>query len=367
MTINVIHGDLLIVDDNPNNLRLLAAMLSDKGYKVRSVINGQMALTAVKTSPPDLILLDINMPDMNGYQVCEKLKADEISREIPVIFISALDELQDKVKAFRSGGLDYITKPFQIDEVMARVNTHLMLRKTQLELENAKEKLEQINRDQEIIISRQVEKISSYQLATIFALAELADSRDHETGTHLERTQDLCRILTQKLSILPKFTQVMDADFIKNLPIASALHDIGKVGIPDKILQKPGPLDTEEFTLMKTHTLIGARALREVDQKFPDNKLISMGIRIAESHHEKWDGSGYPYGLKGEAIPLEARIVALVDVYEALTSARPYKPAFSHEKSRSIIISSRGTHFDPDIVDGFLSVEKQFIQFEEDL
>lgn len=360
MNQNVVNNNLLIVDDNPNNLRLLSSMLAEKGYKVRSVINGQMAITAVKTLPPDLILLDINMPDMNGYQVCKELKSDPAFDEIPVIFISALDELEDKVKAFISGGVDYITKPFQIEEVLARVNTHITLRRTQVELETAKSQLEQINRDQEKIICQQVKKISSYQLATIFALAKLADSRDQDTGIHLEHCKILCKILAEECRHFPRFQTSIDDDFITNLHDASALHDIGKVGIPDRILLKPGKLDVDEFNEMKKHTLIGAQALREVDKNFPDNKLIEMGIRIAESHHEKWDGSGYPYGLSGDKIPLEARILALVDVYEALTSERPYKAAFPHEKSREIILSSKGSHFDPDIVEAFIHIEDQF-------
>jgi len=364
---NGVSGNILIVDDNPNNLHLLASYLDKKGkgrFKVRSVINGAMALTAVKTVPPDLILLDINMPDMNGYQVCEILKSDEAYREIPIIFISALDEIKDKEDAFTAGGVDYITKPFEEREVMARVNTHLELHKTKMDLENARGELLKINSDQKVIIDQQVEKITSYQQATIFALAELADSRDNTTGAHLENTQVLCKILAEKLSTFPQFQAIMDQDYIKNLSTASALHDIGKVGIRDAILKKEGKLDVDEFNEMKKHTTIGADALREVDKKFPDNVLISMGIRIAESHHEKWDGSGYPQGLAGEAIPLEARILALVDVYEALTSVRPYKTAFSHEESRNIIINSRGTHFDPVMVDGFLAVEDQFARMK---
>jgi putative two-component system response regulator len=354
---NDVSGNILIVDDNPNNLHLLASLLNKQRFKVRSVINGPMALTAVKTAPPDLILLDINMPEMDGYQVCKILKSEEAHRDIPIIFISALDELSDKLKALEVGGVDYITKPFQEKEVMARVNTHMAL-------VNARQELVKLNRNQEIIITQQVEKISSYQLATIFALAKLADSRDHDTGAHLENTQILCKIFTERLSLFPQFQYIMDATYIKNLSAASALHDIGKVGIRDAILKKEGKLDADEFNEMKKHTTIGANALREVDEKFPDNELIRMGIRIAESHHEKWDGSGYPQGLAGEAIPLEARILALVDVYEALTSARPYKPAFSHEESRDIIVKSRGTHFDPVLVDGFLTIEDQFAQIK---
>jgi putative two-component system response regulator len=353
-------ANLLIVDDTPANLRLLSSMLTDKGYKVRAVINGPMALTAAKTAPPDLILLDINMPNMNGYQVCEHLKAEERLKNIPVIFISALDDIQDKAKAFIVGGVDYITKPFQIEEVLMRVKNHLDLRKTQFELEKAKNELLRINQNLEERVQIQVKQISNSQLATIFALAKLADSRDSNTGKHLERVSQYCRVIAQRLTTLTHFQEKIDNQFIEDLSTASALHDIGKVGIPDHILLKPGKLTYEESEIMKEHVRIGADALREVDQKYPGNILIRMGIEIAESHHEKWDGSGYPCHLAGESIPLAARILALVDVYDALIAVRPYKAAYSHARSCEIIISERGRHFDPDLVDCFVKVEKQF-------
>jgi putative two-component system response regulator len=275
-------SSLLIVDDTPANLRLLSSMLAEEGYKVRSVINGQMALTAVKTAPPDLILLDINMPNMNGYQVCQQLKSDESINDIPVIFISALDELHDKVKAFASGGIDYITKPFQLEEVLARVRTHLTLRKTQRELEAARSELLETNHHLEERVQQQVLQLYSSQLATIFALAKLADSRDSDTGKHLDRASQYCRVMAEQLAKLPQYQEEIDDLFIEDLSTASALHDIGKVGIPDHILLKPGKLTEEEFEVMKTHTVIGAQALREVDQKYPGNKQLRMGIEIAE-------------------------------------------------------------------------------------
>lgn len=352
--------NLLIVDDTTANLRLLSSMFTEKGYRVRSVINGQMALTAVKTDPPDLILLDINMPEMNGYQVCEALKSDPILEDIPVIFISALDDLQDKVKAFTTGGVDYITKPFQIEEVISRVKTHLTLRLTQRELESAKNELLEINHHLEERVQAQVKQISSSHLATIFVLAKLAESRDSDTGRHLDRVRHLSKVIAEELAKKDKYSNEITRQFIDNIFEASALHDIGKVGIPDAILLKPGKLTEEEFEIMKTHTTIGVEPLRIVDQEYPGNALIRMGIDIVEGHHEKWDGSGYPHGLIGEAIPLVARIVALVDVYDALTSVRPYKKAFSHDESRKIIAADSGKHFDPDIVSSFLKVENQF-------
>jgi putative two-component system response regulator len=360
MSSSLSKSNLLVVDDTPANLRLLAAMLTEKGYKVRAVINGAMALVAVRTAPPDLILLDINMPDMNGYQVCEQIKADETLSDIPVIFISALDETQDKVRAFVAGGVDYITKPFQIDEVLARVKTHLTLRKTQRELQEARNELLAINQHLEERVQEQVEQISSAHLATIFALAKLADSRDANTGGHLERVSQYCRVMAKELQTLARYQELIDDHFIENFSTASALHDIGKVGIPDSILLKPGNLTVEEFDIMKTHTQIGADALRKVNQMYPGNHLIRMGIDIAESHHERWDGHGYPYQLAGDAIPWVARILALVDVYDALTSSRPYKTSYSHAQCCEFIASERAKHFDPEIADCFFKVEAAF-------
>jgi putative two-component system response regulator len=307
-----------------------------------------------------LILLDINMPDMNGYQVCEQIKADETLSDIPVIFISALDETQDKVRAFVAGGVDYITKPFQIDEVLARVKTHLTLRKTQRELQEARNELLAINQHLEERVQEQVEQISSAHLATIFALAKLADSRDANTGGHLERVSQYCRVMAKELQTLARYQELIDDHFIENFSTASALHDIGKVGIPDSILLKPGNLTVEEFDIMKTHTQIGADALRKVNQMYPGNHLIRMGIDIAESHHERWDGHGYPYQLAGDAIPWVARILALVDVYDALTSSRPYKTSYSHAQCCEFIASERAKHFDPEIADCFFKVEAAF-------
>jgi len=357
--------NLLIVDDTPANLRLLSSMLSEKGYKVRSVINGPMALTAVKTDAPDLILLDISMPEMDGYQVCQILKADAALADIPVIFISALDDWKDKERAFDTGGVDYITKPFRNEEVLSRVKTHLTLRRTQRELETAKNELLEINHHLEERVQTQVKQISSSHLATISALAKLAESRDSDTGKHLDRVSYLSKVIAEELGKQPRYRDQIDRQFIENLYMASALHDIGKVGIPDAILLKPGKLTPEEFEIMKKHTTIGSEPLKKIDEEFPGNNLIRMGIEIIEGHHEKWDGRGYPYGVQGEAIPLVARIVALVDVYDALTSVRPYKAAFSHAESRDIIAADSGKHFDPNIVACFLQLEGQFATIRE--
>jgi putative two-component system response regulator len=344
---------ILIVDDSPEAIEVLANAL--KHYKRQVALSGEKAIKLLEASEelPDLILLDVMMPGMDGYEVCRLIKKDERLKEIPVIYLSALTDTKDKVKAFEQGGVDYIEKPFQLEEVRARVDTHLKLRYFQQELEAHNKNLKQL-------VEEKVKEISESQIATIFAMAKLAESRDKDTGDHLQRIQVFCRLIAEKLSMHPKYNAWIDADFISFLQKASPLHDIGKVGIRDVILLKPGKLTPEEFEEMKQHTSIGANTLEEVYQKYPSNYFVKIGIEIAESHHEKWDGSGYPKGLKGEEIPLSARIMALADVYDALRSKRVYKEAYSNEKTREIIAQGSGKHFDSFVVDAFLEMEQEF-------
>ena len=344
---------ILIVDDAPENLEVLERFLKSKGYRTRPVPSGKLALQAAESDPPDLILLDIHMPEIDGYEVCRQLKENEKLRDVPVLFLSALSETMDKVKAFQVGGVDYVTKPFEFEEVLSRVKTHLKIRSLQIELEKHSRHLEDL-------VAVQVKEISDSQLAAIFALAKIAESRDANTGKHLERGQAFCRLLATKLSEQPRYRGQIGSSYVENIHHASSLHDIGKVGIPDSILLKPGKLSREEFETVKTHAALGAQTLEAVRSKYPRNAFISMGIAIARSHHEKWDGSGYPDGLSGEDIPLSARIMAVADVYDALRSKRCYKPVFSHEKSRAIIVESSGTQFDPSLVEAFVELEEQF-------
>lgn len=344
--------NILAVDDTPANLKVLSEMLKEQGFKARAVPSGKLALQAARNNTPDLILLDINMPEMNGYEVCNELKKDEKLRDIPVIFISALNDALDKVKAFSSGGVDYITKPFQFEEVKARIETHLKLSRLKLELEEKNNNLEEL-------VDKQVQEISNLQMTIIFAMAKLAQSRDDDTGKHLERVQLFCSLIAEKLEKNETCKREINRAFINNIINASPLHDIGKVGIPDNILLKPGKLTLEEFEVMKTHTIIGAETLEEVKSLYPHNKFITMGIDIARHHHEKWDGSGYPHGLAGEQIPLAARIMAVVDVYDALKSKRVYKPALSHQECCEIIQKGSGIHFDPNVVNAFLEINNE--------
>lgn len=339
-------ANILVVDDTIENLTLLSRMLKDCGYTVRPVPNGRLALMASRNERPDLILLDITMPEMSGYEVAQRMKQDPQLKDIPILFISALSQTSEKLKAFEVGGVDYITKPFQFEEVKARVETHLKLHRLQMGLEEQVEK--------------QVKEITELQMGMIFGLAKLAEARDNDTGKHLERIQILCKLLAGELQNLPGLSERVDESYCKMIFHASPLHDIGKVGIVDQILLKPGPLTSEEFEVMKTHTTIGAQTLTEVQQRFPNNRFLKMGIKIARSHHEKWNGQGYPDGLQGEMIPLSARIMAVVDVYDAVRSKRVYKPPVSHEETCEIINRGRAIHFDPVLVDVFNRLENEF-------
>jgi len=354
--------NILIVDDTPANLQMLSDMLRERGYKVRPVSSGKLALQAAIASPPDLILLDITMPELDGYEVCERLKAQANLHDIPVIFISALSETMDKVKAFSVGGVDYLTKPFHIEEVEARLSTHLKLRALQLEMERH-------NHHLQLMVTDQVKEISDAQLATILALAKLAECRDEETGNHLLRVQRYCQALAEKLAGNGALGTAIDDQFIEDIFHASPMHDIGKVAIPDSILRKPGALTAEEFEIMKKHPMVGANALASVMEKYP-NEFVQMGMELAGAHHERWDGSGYPHGLAGDAIPLSGRITMLADQYDALRSARPYKPAFDEAKTYTIITEGDGRtmpgHFDPHVLEAFRSCRSIFEKIHDE-
>ncbi|MCX5793719.1 MAG: response regulator [Elusimicrobia bacterium] len=346
-------ASILIVDDTPANLVLLSGMLKERGYAVRAAVSGELALRAALNEPPDLVLLDINMPEMNGYEVCRRLKAEGRLKDIPVIFLSALSEPADKVKAFGAGGVDYITKPFQFDEVCARVGTHLRLRGLQQELARH-------NLHLEALVKEKAAEISDSRLAAILSLTKLAESRDKHTGEHIERTRTFATVLAGKMRGDPRHADIITESFIESVSHTAPLHDIGKVGILDSILLKPGRLTPGEFEIMKTHAAIGADTLRTARGRYPGSLFLNMGSDIARSHHERWDGGGYPDGLAGEAIPLAARIMAVADVYDALRTRRPYKPAFTHEQSRALILEGAGSQFDPSAAAAFRAIEAEF-------
>ena len=347
------RGDILIVDDGPENLRVLSELLRSEGYVARPVSDGALALEAASAEPPDLVLLDIRMPGMDGFEVCRRLKADARLRDVPVVFLSAIDDLADKVKAFTVGAVDYVSKPFQFPEVRMRVETHLRLRRLQVELENKNRRLLEL-------VGEQVREISDSQMATIFALAKLAESRDGETGKHIERVQLYCKLLAATLAEQANYAGRIEESFIENIFLASPLHDIGKVAIRDHILLKRGELTSSEFEEMKMHTTLGAQTLEAVRTRYPRNEFLRLGIEIARCHHERWDGKGYPAGMAGADIPLSARIMAVADSYDAARSRRCYKPALGHAECRQALSARGGTYLDPEVLSAFEDVQGLF-------
>ncbi len=347
---------ILVVDDTPDNLTLMNELLKDL-YKVKLANVGTRALRiASSDSPPDLILLDIMMPDMDGYEVCIRLKADPKTRDIPVIFLTARGDVEDEKKGLDLGAVDYIAKPISPSIVLARVKTHLYVKATQDFLKDKNAFLEEE-------IARRTREITVIQDVTMLALTSLAETRDSETGNHIRRTQDYIKVLTEKLRKFPRFRDVLTEQYVATLVKSAPLHDIGKVGIPDRILLKPGKLLEEEFEVMKRHAALGRNAIEHAEARMGiDVPFLDIAKEMAQSHHEKYDGSGYPRGIAGDAIPLSARLMAIADVYDALTRCRPYKNAMSHREAVAVIREGRGTHFDPDMVDAFLEIEDTFFR-----
>jgi putative two-component system response regulator len=352
---------ILVVDDKEINRDLLRSLITTLGHVPLLAENGLSALTQMEKQPPDLVLLDILMPEMDGYKVLNHMKSDSFLCNIPVIMISAVYEMESVVQCIERGADDYLVKPFDLTLLKARIGACLGKKRLRDQKDNYLKQIEGYNLKLEERVSEHVQQITVAQQATIFALAKLAASRNLETGEHLQRMCEYSRVLCEKLRLIPKYASVIDEDFINNIYAASPLHDIGKVGIPDRILLKIDKLTKEEYVVMKTHPIIAGKTLREVDQQHPGNDFVRVGIEIAESHHERWDGNGYPYGLARENIPLAGRILALGDVYDAHISKRIYKEAFSHAKSREIILSGSGKNFDPDVVEAFISSEDEFI------
>ena len=356
------NSTILIVDDTKANLDILGDALKPL-YKISVALNGKSGLSIAKRVLPDLILLDIMMPEMDGYEVCRQLKAEAATEDIPIIFLTALDQVDAKSKGFELGAVDYVTKPFEIMEVQARVKTHLLLKAAQDMLKQQNEILEQKVRERtrELMLTRDV---------TIQSLSSLAETRDNETGGHIHRTQNYVSLLADNLQTHPRFSAFLNRDTREILSKTAPLHDIGKVGVPDKILLKPGKLDTEEFDEMKMHTVYGKQALIRAETDLGSNSFLHHAQQFAYCHHEKWDGSGYPEGFAGEEIPCEGRLMAVADVYDALISKRVYKPPFPHSKAVEIINRERGKHFDPVVIDCFSEITEQFreaaLQFVDD-
>lgn len=345
---------ILVVDDTPDNLVLASELLGTK-YVVNVANSGSAALRIAGLSPkPNLILLDIRMPEMDGYEVCRRLKSSDATRDIPVIFLSAQSDVEDDARGFEAGAVDYIGKPISPAILHARVASHLMLKATADYLRDKSAFLEQE-------VARRTAEISAIQDVMIHAMGSLAETRDNETGNHIRRTQLYVRSLAEKLRHHPRFAPFLTPENIELLFKSAPLHDIGKVGIPDKILLKPGRFEPAEFEIMKTHTTIGRDAILSAEKLLGTSAtFLTIAKEIAYSHQEKFDGSGYPCGLRGDDIPISARLMAVADVYDALISRRVYKDGMSHEKATSILVEGRGNHFDPDILDAYLELQDDF-------
>ncbi len=353
-------GRVLVVDDNEANREVLSRHLQRMGCAVSTAAHGRAAMQMLRAEPVDLVLLDVMMPEMDGYEVLAQIKASDSLRHLPVIMISALDQMDAVVRCIQAGAADFLSKPFEPVLLRARVAACIEVKRLHDQERGYRHQMEDYNLHLETRVREQVRALTKAQLGTIFALSKLAESRDTDTGDHLDRMREYSRLLAIELARHPAYAGVIDDGFVDCLYAASPLHDIGKVAIPDAVLRKPGKLEPEEFELMKTHSRLGADCLRAVHGQHPGNDFIGMGIQIAESHHEKWDGSGYPNGLRGEEIPLAARLCALADVYDALTSKRCYKPAFPHEKAVEIIRAESGRAFAPDVVEAFLVIAHTF-------
>lgn len=354
---NRIHKQtILVVDDTPDNLFLVSNLLKDL-YIVKVANSGEKALKyLLESTAPDLILLDIMMPVLSGYEVIKKIKSDYILKDIPVIFLTAKNSIEDEKIGFELGAADYITKPISPPILLARV-------KTQLENKIAADFLKDQNQFLEDEIKKRTKEVVAIQNVTIFAMASLAETRDNETGNHIRRTRSYVKILAIKLQNHPKFKDFLTDEMIDTLYKSAPLHDIGKIGIPDYILLKKGKLTFEEFEIMKTHTTLGKEAIENAEKQLGyEVSFLQIAKEIAYSHQEKYDGSGYPLGLKGDEIPISARLMCVADVYDALISKRVYKDSMVHEEAVKIMKEGRGIHFDPDILDAFLELENEFIQ-----
>lgn len=321
---------VLIVDDDPIALEILKDTLADLGHDVRSATNGREALDLLGRDECQIVISDWEMPQMNGIELCQEIRHGAFSGYIYVVLLTSHDTVAERVRGLSAGADDFIAKPFEPDELRARLHAA------------------------ERIVSLETRDVA------IFAMAKLAESRDPETGGHLERVMNYCRVLAQQLAAHGRFKDEIDSEYTRLVYSTSPLHDIGKVGIPDSVLLKPGRLSEEEFEIMKLHTTIGAQTLDAAVRRFPNARFLRMARDIAASHHERYDGSGYPNHLKGDDIPLCGRIVALADVYDALTSKRVYKSAFAHEIAKSMIVKETNTHFAPEVVEAFLAAEEAF-------
>ncbi|MEE4351656.1 MAG: two-component system response regulator [Desulfatiglans sp.] len=343
---------ILVVDDEDLNRRLMEAMLVPLGYDVSLAREGKEALEQVRECQPDLILLDIMMPGIDGFEVAKRLKGDPDTRIIPIVMVTALNDVEDRVKALEAGADDFLTKPIDKVELRARVKSLLKVKAYSDHMRDYQQELEREVTRQTRKLRAAFKKAKDASLDTIYRLSRAAEYKDEDTGGHIQRMSHYSSAIAERIG--------MDGQEVETILYAAPMHDVGKIGIPDKILLKPGPLNPDEWQIMMEHTTIGAKILEG-----GDSEVIALAEVIALTHHEKWDGSGYPKGLAGDEIPKAGRITAIADVFDALTSKRPYKQAFSVEKTFGIMREGRGKHFDPDLIDTFFTMEEEIVAIRE--
>ncbi|GAU09902.1 response regulator [Desulfoplanes formicivorans] len=343
---------VFVVDDEPQNLRLMEAMLVPEGYEVVLAEDGPRALEMLETIDPDVCLLDVMMPGMDGYALARELRAREAARTVPIVMVTALNDVRDRVRALEAGADDFLSKPVDRSELTARVRSLVKVKAYNDHMKEYQQKLEAAVQERTRELQKANARIEAASLDTIYRLSRAAEYKDEETGGHIKRMSHYAAAVARQLGL--------GEATCKRILYAAPMHDVGKIGIPDRILLKPGKLDAEEWKVMKRHTLIGGAILAG-----SDTPHIRLARVIAMTHHEKWDGSGYPNQLAGEQIPLVGQITAIADVFDALTSRRPYKEPFSLERSYDIIRQGRGTHFAPDVVDAFFRVQEEILEIKK--
>ena len=339
---------ILVVDDQPQNIELLEAYLVPHGYEVVKAASGEEALGKLPGNQIDLVLLDVMMPGMDGFEVIRRIRRDDAHRLLPIILVTALRETEDRVRGIEAGCDDFIAKPVDRTELLARVRSLLKVKAYNDLISNYRKELESEVARRTEELKQAFGRIKAASLETIYRLSIASEYKDEDTGPHIRRMSRYCAAVARRMGL--------DENTIEIILYAAPMHDLGKIGIPDRILSKPTKLDPVEWEIMKLHTVIGANILKGSDAEF-----IRLGETIAQSHHEKWDGSGYPNGLKGTEIPIAGRITAIADVFDALTSKRRYKEPFSAEKSLAIIRARRGSHFDPDVTDAFFAIQDEIL------
>ncbi len=345
--------DILIIDDVVLNGQLLIAMIKRMGYEGRAAVTANQAFEMIKEKLPQLILLDVSMPDMDGYQICEVLKANPTTRQIPVIFVSAEEDMSSKIKAFEVGGIDFLKKPVEYMEVNVRVNTYLKMYKMQQQLEENNRRLNRIINEQSIMFEEEQKRL-------LKAIAKLAEGSEFVgMSRHIDNISANSRLLAQALNFTEKYENKISGTFVETIEIASSVHDIGKITISNEILNKPGTLTPHEREVVNTHSIKGEELLKAAYPDLEKNQFIKMAAEVIRYHHENWDGSGYPEGLKGEDIPLSARIVRIVDSYDCILGERCYKAAQDKSVALDIMREGSGKQYDPYLLDVFFKIERQ--------